>query len=162
VAVIEKEMAECLTRQEELHRQIEEEKRRAAAEAEALITDEALSVLAIASFASRRDSKDVRVGAASVKQVGSLVRIGTRRSWTVLEIENRDKQKTLWVQELSSSEGTRVRMREGRLPPIGPRKRVRFGVMIEQSGSVESQREALMPKLSLTIEGVTGVIALEP
>jgi hypothetical protein len=161
VEMTEKELAECLIRQEKLKRQMEEERRRTAAETEAFVTDEALSVLASASFGYRRDSKAVRIGAASVKQVGSLVRIGTRRFWTVLEIENRDKRKTLWVQELSSSEGIRVRIREGRLPPIEPKKRMRFGVMIEQSGSVEPQREALMPKLSLIIEGVTGVIALQ-
>lgn len=161
VAMTEKELAECLVRQEEMKRRVEEERRRAAAETEALITDEALSVLATASFVSRRDFKPVRIGAASVKQVGGVVRIGTRRFWTVLEVENRDARKTLRVQELSASEGTRVRVREGRLLPIEPRKRMRFGVMIEHNGNVESQRESLLPKLNLNIEGVTGVVALQ-
>ena len=161
VEMTEKELAECLVRQEELKRRIEEERRRTAAETEAFVTDEALSVLASASFVSRRDYKPVQIGTASIKQVGSVVRVGTRRFWAVLEVENRDARKTLWVQELSASEGTRVRIRGERLPPIEPRNRVRFGVMIEQNGNVESQRESLLPKLNLIIEGVAGVIALQ-
>jgi hypothetical protein len=161
VEMTEKELAGCLVRQEELKRRIEEERRRTAAETEAFVTDEALSVLASASFVSRRDYKPVLIGTASVKQVGSVVRIGTRRFWAVLEVENRDARKTIWVQELSASEGARVRIRGERLPPIEPRNRVRFGVMIEQNGNVESQRESLLPKLNLIIEGVTGVIALQ-
>lgn len=160
VEMTEKELAECLVRQEEMERRIEEERRRAAAETEALITDEALSVFASASFVYRRDFKPVRIGAASIKQVGTVVRVGTRRFWTVLEIENRDARKTLWVQELSASEGTRVRIREGRLPPIEPKKRMRFGVMGERANA-ELEREGALPKLNLIIEGVTGVIALQ-
>ena len=160
VEMTEKELAECLARQEELKRQIQEERQRVAAETEATITDEALSVLVSASFVYRRDFKPLRIGAASIKQVGTVVRIGTRRFWTVLEIENRDARKPLWVQELSASEGTRVRVREGRVPPIEPRKRMRFGVMVERANS-ESEREGVLPKLNITIEGATGVIALQ-
>lgn len=160
VEMTEKELAECLVRQEELKLRIPEERRHVAAETEATITDEALSVLVSASFVYRRDFKPLRIGAASIKQVGTVVRIGTRRFWTVLEIENRDKQKTLWVQEISAPEGTRVRIRAGRLPPIEPRKRMRFGVMVEHANS-ESEREGVLPKLNITIEGATGVIALQ-
>jgi hypothetical protein len=90
------------------------------------------------------------------------VRIGTRRLWAVLEIENRDERRTLWVQELSASEGYKARTKEGRLPPIGPGKRVRVAVMIERAGNGQPDKEFALPRVSITLEGNTGLVALQP
>ena len=162
VAAMEKELSHCLSIQEQLKQQNEEEKRRAIAEAEALITDEALAVFAIASFASQKSIKPVKLGIVSVKQVGNAVRIGTRRWWAVLEAENRDKRKTIWVQEISASEGSRVLTKEGRLPRIDPRQRVRFAVVIDYDPNTQSEKGASPPRLNVTIEGHSGEIALTP
>jgi hypothetical protein len=161
-AVVEKELAECLIRQEQLKQEGEEGKRRIAAETESLMMDEILAVLATASFGSRRDSKPTRVGPALIWQVGSTARIGTRRLWVVLEIENRDKSRAHRVQELSAGGDYKVRTREGRLPPVEPGKRVRVAVMVERVSNNLADKEYALPKLNITVEGSTGGVELRP
>jgi hypothetical protein len=159
--VIEKELGECIAQREELTHQIEEEKHRIAAETEALMRDEMLAVLVGASFTSQNNSKPVRIGSAWVRQMGSTVSLGTRRLWAVLEIENRDKQKTLWVQRLSAPEGYKARTREGRLPSVGPGKRVRVAVMVERAAD-SPDKGLTLPKLILTVEEKEGFVELRP
>ena len=127
-----------------------------------MLTDEALAVFAVASFASRKSIKPAKIGPASVKQIGSAVRIGTRRWWAVMEVENQDKRRTIQVQDISTASGSRIRTKEKRLPRVDPHQRVRFAIVIDCESNTRSEKGASPPRLNLTIEGHSGEIALMP
>lgn len=154
LTTVEKELAECGTQLQAL----KEETERSARQAEERAFIDGLAAFQAAASGVSKTFKAITVNSANVRQVTSAVKTPTGSWWLVIEIENKDKSQTLFIQELGA-ERSRLYVSGGSLRGIGPKQKMRVAIALKPGPQVSG---ATPPALSITIQGAKGTLTIQP
>lgn len=155
LAAAEKELAECNSRLQGIKEEAERTKVLLPQQAEERAFNDGLSAFQAAAAGISKNYKSVSINTANCRQVAKAIRTAAGSWWVVVEIENRDKGQTLFVQEISA-ERSRLYISGGTLGGIAPKEKLRVALAIKtQAGG------ATPPSLNITIQGAKLTLPLQ-
>lgn len=151
----EKELAECNARLQGLKAEAERTKVLLPQQTEERAFNDGLAAFQAAAAGISKSYKPASITYANCRQVTKAIRTTSGSWWVVIEIENREKGQTLFVQEISA-ERSQLYISGSSLRGIAPKEKLRVALAIKTQVS-----GAAPPSLNITIQGAKLILPLQ-